>query len=84
MRCCRPSSKLFGWGVESSRRPWSRALPHAIVNDYPQAARDPHVAEVDEVYKHWRDCRIAVRKRPGNVSLGADDRAQIPVLTAIG
>ena len=56
-----------GWGVEkrSQRRSVAADVPHAIVNDYPQAARDPHVAEVDGVA--WQTLAglpgIAVRKR---------------------
>ena len=71
-----------GWGVEKLSAALVAAdVPHAIVNDYPQAARDPHVAEVDGVA--WQTLAglpgLPFVNVPGSASLSVDDpRARIP------
>ena len=56
-------------------------VPHAIVNDYPQAARDPHVAEVGGIA--WQEIpgvpSLPFVNIPGSMSLSENDlRARIP------
>lgn len=56
-------------------------VPHAVVNDYPEAARDPHVEAVGGVA--WRNLADAPPlpfvNVPGSVPLGAEDRrAEVP------
>ena len=56
-------------------------VPHAIVNDYPQAARDPHVAEVGGIA--WQTLSglpsLPFVNIPGSRALsGTDYRARVP------
>ena len=58
-------------------------VPHAVVNDYPQAARDSHVAEVGGIA--WQKLsglpNLPFVNIPGSVSLNENDlRARIPNL----
>ena len=58
-------------------------VPHAVVNDYPQAARDSHVAEVGGIA--WQKLsglpNLPFVNIPGSVSLNENDlRARVPNL----
>lgn len=76
---------ISGWKVEALSTAFAKAdVPHAIVNDYPAAMRDPHVTAVEGV--RWIDSipgapSLPYVNVPGAAKLGENDpRSMMPDL----